>query len=465
MTITDRVQRIAIADIKIDRENRQRRKIVTGDLEKSIAKSGLLQPIIIDQDLWLKAGERRLTACKNLGHLDILVRFAEDLSPIEAQIIELEENIKRADLEWTEIITAVGTIHSLYEQTEEGWTMTDTAEQLGLAQPTISTYLRVFEVLDDPRVRDSGSINEAANKIRRRDQRAAGDALEELLGTAEAVLPSEFAAAAEADSVINQVASVTAAAGVALAPLTPTAKGPGPEIILNQSFLEWAPLYSGPKFNLIHCDFPYGIGVFAGPQGRSGEPGKLYDDSAETYWALVHCLLDNLDRVMSLSGHLMFWYSARLDVESTDQTRKLFGQKAPSLKFHHYPLIWLKSDQQGIASDPRFTPRHVYETCLLARRSDRNLRMIKADAYNAPTDKKLHVSTKPEPMLRHFMEMIVDETTAILDPTCGSGAALRAADSLGAKRMLGLEIDSLCCDTARMAFRNARHLRSAASHL
>jgi ParB/RepB/Spo0J family partition protein len=464
MTITDRVQRIAIADIRIDRENRQRRNIVTADLERSIAKNGLLQPIIIDQDLWLKAGERRLTACRNLGHQDILARFVEDLSPIEAQIIELEENIKRSDLEWPEIIRAVGTIHALYEQTEPGWTMTDTGEALGLAQPTISTYLRVFEVLDDPRVADSGSINEAANKIRRRDQRAAGDALEELLGTAEALLPSEFATNAAA-AAIDQTAVVTAAAGVTLAPLAPQTKGPEPEVILNSSFLEWAPLYEGPKFNLIHCDFPYGIGVFAGPQGRQGEPGKLYDDSAETYWALLHCLLDNLDRVMSLSGHLMFWYSARLDGEAIDQTRRVFLQKAPSLKFYHYHLIWLKSDNSGIASDPRYTPRHVYETCLLARRSDRNLRMIKSDAYSAPTDKKLHVSTKPEPMLRFFMEMIVDETTSLLDPTCGSGAALRAADSLGAKRLLGLEIDSACCEVARTAFRNARHLRTAASHL
>ena len=35
--------------------------------------------------------------------------------------------------------------------------------------------------------------------------------------------------------------------------------------------------------------------------------------------------------------------------------------------------------------------------------------------------------------------MIVDEYTNMLDPTCGSGSALRAAEALGASRMLGLE--------------------------
>jgi len=44
-------------------------------------------------------------------------------------------------------------------------------------------------------------------------------------------------------------------------------------------------------------------------------------------------------------------------------------------------------------------------------------------------------------MLRHFMEMFVDENTTLLDPTCGSASALRAAESLGARHVLGLEKD------------------------
>jgi len=39
------------------------------------------------------------------------------------------------------------------------------------------------------------------------------------------------------------------------------------------------------------------------------------------------------------------------------------------------------------------------------------------------------------------MQMFVDENTTLLDPTCGSGSALRAAESLGARHVLGLEKD------------------------
>jgi tRNA G10 N-methylase Trm11 len=62
-------------------------------------------------------------------------------------------------------------------------------------------------------------------------------------------------------------------------------------------------------------------------------------------------------------------------------------------------------------------------------------------------------------MLRHFFQMFVDENTSLLDPTAGSGSALRAAESLGAKRVLGLEVDQEYAKNANVAMRNFRNLR------
>ena len=66
-------------------------------------------------------------------------------------------------------------------------------------------------------------------------------------------------------------------------------------------------------------------------------------------------------------------------------------------------------------------------------------------------------------MLRFFLSMVVDETTTMLDPTCGSGAALRAAEDLGAKSVLGLELDSNYATTANTRTLQARVLRQAGS--
>lgn len=461
MPITDHVERIPIESILIDREGRQRREVRTDDLDDSIRRRGVVTPIVCQRLAapseyrgQLVAGERRIVSSLKVGLLDIPVRWTEDLSEIELQIIELEENIKRQDLQWQDQLRAVERIHNLYISLDEGWTMTETARNIGLSLGTVSSYLRVAANLNEERVASSSNWREAYNVLARREAREQGNALEELLD-----LPSL------SDSPIP---TPTEGLGGSTVPATATDPPDSTALIdpiQHISFLDWAPVYSGPKFNFIHCDFPYGIEAFSGPQTRGLEAtSALYKDSPDIYFSLLECLCRNLNRFMSLSSHLMFWCSSEIMGMDSDYSRKtwqIFHSLAPTLEFYRFPLIWLKSDNAGVAADPRHGPRHVYETCLLASRGSRQIVRVVADAYAAPTDRSLHPSTKPEPMLRHFMRMLVDETSAVLDPTAGSGAALRAADSLGASRLLGLEIDPEHVRVANQAFRNGRLLHSA----
>lgn len=454
---------VDITLVRVDRENRQRRIIETADLEASIKKRGQINPIIIDREGWLQAGERRLTACRNLGHKTIFARYVDQLSSVEAQILELEENIKRSDLDWQDLARGVARIHRLFNELDQGWTMGETAEECALTIGTVSLYLSVEAEMDQERIAKATTVREAYNMLARRQARQAGVALQELLDG-----PDEVAAVPKpmTEAEHHEVRSLKALGEPLPARLQARVEAVKskavmtvPEAILHTSFLTWAPQYSGPKFNLIHCDFPYGVELFSGPQGRGAEPSAGYKDSVDTYQTLLRSLCTNLDRVMSVSGHLMFWLSAEHRI--VHQTLETFAQLAPTLSFSKFPLIWCKSDNAGIASDPRHGPRHVYELCLLASRGSRQIAKVKGDAYQAPTNKDLHPSTKPEPMLRHFMEMLVDETTSCLDPTCGSGASLRAAESLGANRVLGLEIDEQYLAPARVALKQARAKRAA----
>lgn len=52
------------------------------------------------------------------------------------------------------------------------------------------------------------------------------------------------------------------------------------------------------------------------------------------------------------------------------------------------------------------------------------------------------MSEKSIDALSHFFGMVVDEHTSLLDPTCGSASALRAAAKAGARHYLGLEINT-----------------------
>lgn len=459
MSISDQTTKVEIAQIIIDRDSRQRAELEEKDileLASSIRKRGLLHPVIIDSDFRLIAGERRVAATLSLGETHILARFVDGLSDTEKQIIELEENIKRKDLGWKDLVQAMARIHHLYLELDEDWTMSETAEECNVAVSLVSMYLRVYEQFSDERIAESGTFNEAYNIIKRRDNRASGDALMDLIE-----MPSPQQPAQQVSGLM-ELPSATPGSYKPQAVFPVKTVVPTPdETILHEDFLKWAPNYSGRRFSFLHCDFPYGIDVFSGPQAKGAEPTQGYADGLNVYTALLEALCLNLDKIMSISGHMVFWYSDK----HRDLTRQIFARLAPSLEIHPYPLIWLKSDNAGIAADPRHGPRHIYETALFITRGKRQIVRIVSDAYAAHTDKTLHPSTKPEPMLRHFFQMLVDEQTSMFDPTSGSGASIRAAESLGAKYTLGLEIDEAFLKPARTALKMARLKQAASSRV
>jgi len=449
ISLSDSYLRVPLDQITVLRDTRQRKSIDVSDLLGSIRQRGVLNPVILSPEYELVAGERRLEASRQLGLADIPVRFTNQIPLLELQIIELEENLKRKDLDWKDQTEAIQRIHQLYCQQSASWTQEQTAEAISLTPGMISMYLAVAKEMPQGKIQGATTVREAYNTLKRQDQRKAGEALEELAGA----FSGEDAKQEEGAASSGQQQG---SSGQASRPVSPP-----PTDILNLSFLDWAPSYAGPKFNLVHCDFPYGIDLFSGPQGRGADRQEGYADQKDVYFTLLESFCLHLDRFMSLSSHLMFWYSAKYHFETMD----FFAKHAPSLEFSPYPLVWGKSDNAGIAGDAKRDFRHTYETCLFATRGGRNLVGTKGDWYSAPTDRSLHPSTKPEPMLRHFMSALVDDSTNLLDPTCGSGAALRAAESLGSQRVLGLEIDQDHYRNALAALRESRLKRRASESL
>ena len=501
MPISDDFQRVPLSAITIERDSRQRRAIDTRGLKDSIALRGVYNPIIVTRDLVLCAGERRYTASLELGLPDIPVRFLDELDQIERQIIELEENLKRSDLPWRDTVSAVSIIHNLYEAQSPTWNQRQTGLTLGMDDSTVSVILRVAKELSNPKIAQATSYSSAFNLLSRIDSRKADAALSDLLDVGGDMLGGlgDGAGVPDGKADFSAVGVGLDAAGIGTltgfdpaalptalqggAPYPPIAATAGPILaprprtlppeasILHTSFLSWLPTYTGPKFNFLHCDFPYGINAFAGSQGASGaastigmgEGGlgkiqaRLYDDNPDVYWALLEAFCSQLDTFMSHSAHIMFWFS----MQHYERTLATFRRLAPSLDINPMPLVWVKSDNRGILPDPKRGPRQIYETALFGSREDRQIIKSVSNAYSAPSDKTYHHSTKPEPVLRYFFSMFVDDTTRMLDPTCGSGSALRAAESLGATQVLGLEIDEEHAAAAREALKKFRVLRGS----
>lgn len=100
--------KIAIDQIRIDEELRIRRDIGNiRSLEESIEAVGLINPLLIDEEMKLLAGFRRLTACKNLGWKEVEVRMLELNGDLLKMLdVEIAENFYRKDFTPEEILAS-----------------------------------------------------------------------------------------------------------------------------------------------------------------------------------------------------------------------------------------------------------------------------------------------------------------------------------------------------------------------
>lgn len=379
--------------IWVNRAKRQRREL-TGieDLAESIGRVGLIQPPVIRKDGELIVGERRWSAVKLLGWTDISVQFIEDLPEDELRRVELEENVRRVDIPWQENCLAVEEYHSIRLREDAAWTAAQTAEALGMSPQDVSKKRAIAQEIT------AGNTKVAAAPK---------------LSTADGIVRRE---------VSRKLASII--------PVTKQVEVP----IINEDFHEWAKIYDGPAFNLIHCDFPYGVNADKHAQGAA-KSHSGYADTPDIYYSLIAELHRAMVSIISDSAHLMFWFS----MDYYANTKLLLEEMG--WRVDPFPLIWYKSDNTGILPDPSRGPRRIYETAFFASRGDRKIVRSKSNVCAHPVVKIVHMSEKPVAMLQHFLEMFCDEYSAVLDPTCGSGNALRAARNLKANLTLGLERD------------------------
>lgn len=408
---------VILDSIIIDRDTRQRRELRNvSDLAESIRQVGLINPPVVTRDMILVAGERRLEACRSLGWTSIPVQFAEDLDKMSLHLIELEENVKREDLTWQEHNDAIAAYHILRSASTLEWSQARTAQELGINDSTVRKHLLVSaerqrtpeEFVDADKF--TSALNIAQRKLERRKEGAE-----------------------------RKLTATPLALRVPKAEGEPEAPPDRKAGIINASFLDWsakvceAPLFE--PFNLIHCDFPYGVNVGDKKgQGNAQSRGQ-YVDTPDVYFELIDIFNTRLHSFCAPSAHLVFWFSMKFYRETVDLLT------AGGWRVDPFPLIWHKSDNAGIIPDSNRGPRRTYETALFAHRGDRKIVKAVANSFSSPTTKEFHTSEKPEAVLRHFFRMVCDDTTRLLDPTCGGGMAVKVAESMGADYALGIEMN------------------------
>lgn len=480
--------------IWVERAERQRSVVEIDDLISSIRKRGILQPLLIQSNGKLIFGERRWTTAKFLGLEVVPVRIVEYLTPLDAELIELDENRRRKGLTWQDDAKAIARLHSKYVEEAGGegsWTKEQSAGALDI---TVDHFRRVFPVgealLDgDDSLAKLDTLSAAITTLTRRRARNTDSVLATLSDTLDlstmddAGVDEDFdlegdltfdedfdlegldedtddlEAILVAEGVIDKPAPRKPAKPTMVIPPKPSADATleeqvasAPYWIEHGDLTEVLPAFSGNKFNFLHLDLPYGVKLNEQANQASFEAG--YDSNPEIYWNLLNSLADNWSKFMLPSSHIMCWISMEFYAETVEFLEK----RIPNLWLCKTPLIWHKSDNRGILSDPKRRSRIIYEACLYGSTGDRMLVKPLANVYSAPTVKKdgIHPNEKPVPMLEHFMGQFVDKLSRVLDPTAGSGSAIRAAERLGAEFGLGLEFDEGIANRAQQRLVSAR---------
>ena len=158
---------------------------------------------------------------------------------------------------------------------------------------------------------------------------------------------------------------------------------------------------------------------------------------------LIQTLLKHKDQLIAPSAHVVVWLSLRYE----EWTKQEFAKHG--FTWNMQPFIWFKKDNKGIIADKDCGLRNVGEYALIFNRGRRKVCKNISNIFPWQTTKKFHASEKPGPMLDYLFSGLADETSRVLDPTCGSGTAIHAAMHANTELALGLELDQGFAEKAK----------------
>jgi hypothetical protein len=174
--------------------------------------------------------------------------------------------------------------HELRSSEEEGWTQEKTGAALGITQANVNqkiSFAREF-IAGNTMVAEAPKYTAARGIVQRAESRR----VEEDLAS------------------ISRRSKAPASADV------------DPDSILCADFNEWASTYDGPRFNFLHCGFPYGIGANKFNQGSAPLHGG-YSDTEDDYWKLCRTLAGKHENWLALAhrrdgGHSEYFRPSNL---------------------------------------------------------------------------------------------------------------------------------------------------------
>lgn len=418
------------------RKSRDAKKIV--ELRESILARGLLHAPVVWREgdqFHLCAGEGRVTAIKQIaeagriysydnieitpGHIPV-TEVSESLGLADRFALELDENVLREELPWQDRIEAFAMYHRLRQQENPKQSIRQTAtelidqnktptegQSLSNVQKQIHTAVLINQYLDDPTIARARNETEARNLVYKKIEEEA-----------------------KAEIARRRIAS---------APSRPDVE------IRFGDCRDVVPALDAARFDLIIADPPYGVGADSDAYRARTVQHHNYEDTPDTARDLLRLILTEGFRVTRQKANIFLF----TDIMHWDWLQNVAANLG--WKPFRTPIIWQKSEGEGLAPWGASGPRRVYEIIFFATKGlNGGLHASPIDVFNVkrvPRRERIHAAEKPVELLRRLIECSTLPGDTILDPCCGSGSTLVAA--LETKRKaLGIEKDRTFYTTA-----------------
>jgi len=401
-------QHIKFSEITIA-ANRQRKEFdpeALTDLANSISSIGLLHPIVLRETasgFALVAGERRLRAIEQLwlmgegvrynsalyGENDVPYVTLGELTPLEAEEAELDENLKRRDLTWQERSEALGRLHALRVaqaiNAGESHTIPDTLKEIETADyGTDRQTLLLAAHLDNPIVAGAKNVKDAFKALKRAEDRDRSMALAEQVG-------QNF------NSASHQ--------------------------LVHADCLVWLGECPANTFDVILTDPPYGMNSqnFGDGGGKLVNSEHRYDDSFPAWKKLMFAFCEQAYRVAKPEAHCYIF----CDFDNYHTLKEIM--EGVGWDVFRTPLIVYKLGS-GRVPRPDHGPRRQWEMCLYAIKGDKPVTGIFSDVIPCKLEENLsHGANKPIELYVDLLRRSIRPGDTVLDAFAGTGTIFPAA--------------------------------------
>lgn len=407
-----RVIEVPLTKIRVRDRQREDYGDLTG-LANSIIKWGQLQNILIEPPdgegfVTLVAGGRRLAGLAAAKSETALCKVYEGaIDELVLQELELEENIQRKDLHWTEKEKAIANIHAVKSKTAERegktWSTTDTANLIGQSLRRVQNAIELTKAAaSDPELAKADTAFGAMQRLtrqkdlRKREEDVQVRKLAEKIGT-------------------QQRLDISFVHGDAWKEMTLIESGSQDFVITNP---------------------PFGVDI----EDVFTSDKKIYEDNPDEISALCRQVILEAYRVLKPDR----WFVVFYPTLKLEECRRFLAEAG--FKFQKVPAIWVKPNKRvGNVGDGTQALVIGYEQFFFARKGDARFHekppTNNVFTFDTPDTSRIHPLQMPPELWEAIFRLITIRGERGVEPFSGSGSGGVAAVRRDL-HYLGIELDS-----------------------